>query len=227
MDLGRLLSATAFGQRRRHDERQRQAGVRGQFRGEPCRAWQWRGFKIGMSGGNLSALLIDIAGLEFGNALLSALGIPQRAQLECFAADFPLTRGVLTTRTMILDTSEARVQGTGTINLAAETIDYKVETKSKHFLGRLACDADRHHRCLEEPVDPAGDRPARGARRCGRGAGRAVPPRRRVADDPVRHLGRTSSARPPRRRSARSTPGLDRGPGSAPRGCGGRFSDGS
>ena len=40
--------------------------------------------RLGMSGGNLSALLVDIAGLEFGNALLSALGIPQRATLECF-----------------------------------------------------------------------------------------------------------------------------------------------
>ena len=29
-----------------------------------------------MAGGNLSALIVDLAGLEFGNALLSALGVP-------------------------------------------------------------------------------------------------------------------------------------------------------
>ena len=91
------------------------------------------GLKLGMSGGNLSALLVDVAGLEFGNALLSALGIPQRANLQCFAADFALTRGVMNTKTMILDTSEARVQGTGDVNLDNETIDYKLDTKSKHF----------------------------------------------------------------------------------------------
>ena len=89
--------------------------------------------RLGMSGGNLSALLVDIAGLEFGNALLSALGIPQRANLECFAADFTLTHGMLDTKTLILDTSEARVQGTGDVNLADEDIDYKLKTASKHF----------------------------------------------------------------------------------------------
>ena len=91
------------------------------------------GLELGMSGGNLSALLVDVAGLEFGNALLSALGIPQRADLQCFAANFTLNRGIMQTRTLVLDTSEARVQGTGDVNLGSETIDYKLDTKSKHF----------------------------------------------------------------------------------------------
>ncbi|WP_158747513.1 AsmA family protein [Acidisphaera sp. L21] len=91
------------------------------------------GLKLGMSGGNLSALLVDIAGLAFGNAILSALGIPQRADLQCFAADFVLNKGQMSTRTMILDTSEARVQGTGGVNLADETIDYTLSTATKHF----------------------------------------------------------------------------------------------
>ncbi len=91
------------------------------------------GLKLGMSGGNLSALLVDVAGLAFGNALLSALGIPQRANLKCFAADFGLNHGVMDTKTLILDTSEAQVQGAGDVNLANETIDYKLKTATKHF----------------------------------------------------------------------------------------------
>jgi uncharacterized protein involved in outer membrane biogenesis len=99
--------------------------------------------KLGMSGGNLSALLVDIAGLEFGNALLSALGIPQRADLRCFAADYVLTHGVMHTKTLILDTSEARVQGTGDVDLANETIDYKLKTASTHFsIGTLPTPID-------------------------------------------------------------------------------------
>ena len=39
------------------------------------------GLAAGLSGGNLSALLVDIAGLEVGNAILSALGVPQKANL--------------------------------------------------------------------------------------------------------------------------------------------------
>lgn len=91
------------------------------------------GLRLGMSGGNLSALLVDVAGLEFGNALLSALGIPTRATLECFAAEFALTHGLMQTRTFVLDTSEARVLGSGTVNLADEALNLQLKTASKHF----------------------------------------------------------------------------------------------
>jgi len=34
--------------------------------------------KLFMTGGDLSALLVDLSGLQFGNALLSSLGLPKR-----------------------------------------------------------------------------------------------------------------------------------------------------
>ena len=86
-----------------------------------------------LSGGNLSALLVDIAGLEFGNALLSALGVPDRAQIECFVADFPMKNGIVDTKAMLLDTNEARLLGQGTIDLRNQTLDYSLTTRSKHF----------------------------------------------------------------------------------------------
>jgi uncharacterized protein involved in outer membrane biogenesis len=96
-----------------------------------------------MAGGNLSALLVDLAGLEFGNALLSALGIPNRAEIRCFALDMPLHHGVLDTKTFLLDTTEARVTATGTINLATEALDLKLKTASKHFsIGTLPTPID-------------------------------------------------------------------------------------
>ncbi len=132
VDLGRLLSATHLvegagtmsGSARLDSTGNSMASLLGHGNG---------GLKLGMSGGNLSALLVDVAGLEFGNALLSALGIPQRANLQCFAADFGLDHGMLGTKTMVLDTSEARVIGKGDVNLGAETIDYSLTTRSKHF----------------------------------------------------------------------------------------------
>lgn len=84
-------------------------------------------------GGNISALLVDLAGLEFGNALLSSLGIPQRANLECFVSDLPLKDGMLQTRTMLLDTDEARVTITGDANLRTEQLDYVLRAQAKHF----------------------------------------------------------------------------------------------
>ena len=89
--------------------------------------------KLFMTGGDLSAILIDLAGLDLGNALLSAIGIPRRTDLRCMIADFGLKDGQVDTRTLLLDTTEANVIGSGAINLTDEKIDYKLKTEPKHF----------------------------------------------------------------------------------------------
>jgi uncharacterized protein involved in outer membrane biogenesis len=89
--------------------------------------------KLFTSGGNLSALLVALSGLQFGNAVISALGIPTETQLRCMVVDMPLTRGVLSTRVMLIDTNESNINGAGTIDLAHERVDYKIETEAKHF----------------------------------------------------------------------------------------------
>jgi len=86
-----------------------------------------------VSAGKVSALLVDIAGLEFGNALLSALGIPNQAQINCFVTDLPLKNGIVDTKAFVLDTSEAQVLGKGTIDLRDQTMEYTLTTRSKHF----------------------------------------------------------------------------------------------
>ncbi len=101
------------------------------------------GMRLFMSGGDLSALLVDISGLEFGNALLSALGIPNEARVRCFIGDWTLNHGLLDTKVLALDTSEADVHGTGNINLARETIDYSLKTQANHFtIGTLPTPID-------------------------------------------------------------------------------------
>ena len=95
--------------------------------------------KLFMSGGDLSAVLVDLAGLDFGNTVIAALGIPNRAQLRCLLTDFGLNKGVLDTRTFIFDTSAANVIGSGSINLRDEQVDYKLSTQPKRFsVGSLA-----------------------------------------------------------------------------------------
>ena len=86
-----------------------------------------------MLGGDLSALLVDLSGLEFGNALLSAMGIPQRTPIQCMIADFALQKGLLNTRTLLLATKEANVHGAGVVDLRNETVDYKLNTEAAHF----------------------------------------------------------------------------------------------
>ena len=95
------------------------------------------------SGGNVSALLVDLSGLQFGNAVLSALGVPNRANIQCLITDFVLQKGVVDARTILLDTDEARIGGKGNINLRDETLKLVLETESKHFsIGSLPAPVD-------------------------------------------------------------------------------------
>jgi hypothetical protein len=101
------------------------------------------GVRLLMIGGDLSALLVDLSGLEFGNALLSALGMPKRTPVECMLADFSLQKGVLNTRTLLLVTKEANVHGAGWVDLRNETVNYKLNTKAAHFsIGSLHAPID-------------------------------------------------------------------------------------
>jgi uncharacterized protein involved in outer membrane biogenesis len=84
-------------------------------------------------GGNLSALLVDLSGLQFGNALLSALSIPARTPIECLIGDFALRRGTLTTRTLLLDTESYVVTGGGEASLGREVLDLWLRTDSKRM----------------------------------------------------------------------------------------------
>jgi AsmA family protein len=84
-------------------------------------------------GGNISSLLADLSGLQFGKALLSALGIPDRARIECLIGDFELTRGALRIRTLLLDTDGHVVTGSGVAGLGKEVLDIRLRTESKRF----------------------------------------------------------------------------------------------
>jgi uncharacterized protein involved in outer membrane biogenesis len=86
-----------------------------------------------MSGGNLSALLIDLSGLELGKAILSALGVPTRTNVECLIGDFDLRQGLVTTRALLVDTGEALIGGTGDVNLKTQTINFQAQSRSKNF----------------------------------------------------------------------------------------------
>jgi uncharacterized protein involved in outer membrane biogenesis len=101
------------------------------------------GLTLYMAGGNLSAVLVDLAGLEFGKALLSALGIPSQTNVQCFIGDLSLVHGEVTTHTLMLDTGEAIIRGQGSVDLRDQKIDFSISTKPKHFsIGSLPTPID-------------------------------------------------------------------------------------
>ncbi|MDM4770748.1 AsmA family protein [Solimonas sp. SE-A11] len=89
--------------------------------------------KLYMNRGHLSALLVNLAGLEFGKALLSALGLPSETDVRCAVADLGMKEGLLETRLLLVDTGEANILGDGSISLREETLDYRIHTKPKRI----------------------------------------------------------------------------------------------
>ena len=84
-----------------------------------------------LAGGELSKLLVDLAGLRLGSALLSSLGGDTRAGVECFVADLALRRGVLSTRALLLETGDAVTEGRGAVDLGRERVEVRLRTESK------------------------------------------------------------------------------------------------
>jgi hypothetical protein len=118
--------------------------------------------KAAMAGGDLSALLIDITGLEFGKALLSALGLPDRTQVECFMTDLGLRRGILDFNAMVLDTKEGITNVGGDVDLRSEGIDLYLKTDSKHFsIGSLPTRINIGGTFKDPSIRPGGEMAAR------------------------------------------------------------------
>ena len=86
-----------------------------------------------MAGGNVSALIIDLSGIQLGDAALSALGLPNRTQILCLAADLALVKGVLRTRTLLLDTTDDRTTVQGSVDMRTETVAAQLRTQAKHL----------------------------------------------------------------------------------------------
>lgn len=84
-----------------------------------------------MTGGDLSALLVSLSGLQLGNAVVAAMGLPERTELRCLVAAMPLEDGVLRTKVMLVDTETDNIYGDGTVDLKAEQLDYEIRTESK------------------------------------------------------------------------------------------------
>jgi hypothetical protein len=127
--------------------------------------------KMAMAGGDLSALLVDLSGLHFGKALLSALGMPQKTPVQCFVGDLALQRGTLNFRGMTLDTGEAIVNVGGDVSLSNETIDLHLKTDAKHFsIGSLPTRINVSGTFKNPTIRPG----AESAARAGAAAGLAV-----------------------------------------------------
>lgn len=89
--------------------------------------------KMAMAGGDVSAMLVELSGLQFGNSLMSALGMPQKTQVQCFVSDLGLNEGILDFEAMVLETGETITNVSGDLDFRSEKIDLDLKTDAKHF----------------------------------------------------------------------------------------------
>jgi len=73
--------------------------------------------------GEISRLLMEKMGLHLLEILQLTLTGDETVALNCAVADFKLQRGVMTAQTLLLDTEVSTVVGSGSIDLARETLD--------------------------------------------------------------------------------------------------------
>lgn len=82
--------------------------------------------------GSVRASLAELAGLDL--RALGLLGSRSAGEtgIRCGVADFDLSHGTLTARTLIIDTEPVLITGQGTIALDSESLDLRLEGRPKH-----------------------------------------------------------------------------------------------
>lgn len=86
---------------------------------------------VGMGQGQISKLLMKLAGLNLGGALRTKLSGDKPIPIRCAYGDFAVRDGVMTTRALAFDTTDTVVTGTGNISLRDETLDLVMRPKPK------------------------------------------------------------------------------------------------
>jgi len=81
--------------------------------------------------GTISKFLLEAAGLNIGNVVISKLFGDKQVKLNCLASDFAVSKGVMDARTFVMDTDDAVINVQGQINLAQETLALTVKPETK------------------------------------------------------------------------------------------------
>jgi AsmA family protein len=84
-----------------------------------------------ISQGNVSKFILEAMGLNVGSAVIAKLFGDKQVPLNCMAADFDVTDGLMKVRTFVVDTQDALIRVTGDINFASEALDLTIHPDSK------------------------------------------------------------------------------------------------
>ena len=84
-----------------------------------------------MGKGEISNILLEFIGLDGGEVIKFLLRGDTNVQLRCAAAAFDVKKGLMTSRAIVLDTSDTVITGEGQVSLANETLDIVLRPQPK------------------------------------------------------------------------------------------------
>jgi uncharacterized protein involved in outer membrane biogenesis len=84
-----------------------------------------------MGEGEISNLLLEIAGLDGAEIIKFFAGGDRRVQVRCGVAAFNVENGLMTSRVLLFDTSDTVFNGAAKINLATEALDIYIRPQPK------------------------------------------------------------------------------------------------
>lgn len=86
---------------------------------------------IGMGRGQISNLLIELAGLDVAEALKFLITDDRKVPVRCAFGDFAVKDGVMTARALAFDTTDTIIIGEGRISLRDEILDLRLRPRPK------------------------------------------------------------------------------------------------
>ena len=89
--------------------------------------------ELAMSGGKLDMLLVELLGLDAGEAVMAAMADSDQVLMNCTYLRFDATQGIARLEQLFISTSDRNITGGGTINLDSERLDLTFEARAKDF----------------------------------------------------------------------------------------------
>ncbi|NJO56623.1 MAG: AsmA family protein [Rhodospirillales bacterium] len=86
-----------------------------------------------MAGGQVSQLLVELAGLDVAEALGVVITGDEPTAVRCAVADFQADDGHFQAQSFVFDTNDTIIVGSGSINMALETMDLTLIPYAKDF----------------------------------------------------------------------------------------------
>ena len=86
-----------------------------------------------MGRGEISNILLEFMGLDGGEIIKFLVRGDRNVQLRCAVAAFDVKQGVMTSRAIVLDTSDTVINGSGRVSFADETLDLVLNPAPKDF----------------------------------------------------------------------------------------------